>query len=164
MHIYSFGASSFDELALGASGKAFIPKPSRIALDKFLRTDQQYKVQQISGGRHHIAILVSIDQSKTCLLTCGSNEKQQLGRDGSWSKLEPIDIGAHFITQVAVGYFHNVLLTSAGQVFSFGCNTCGQLGLNSDAESSLKPSLIKALGNLHSNFAELRTDFLIFSP
>ncbi|XP_015787614.1 probable E3 ubiquitin-protein ligase HERC3 [Tetranychus urticae] len=175
MSVFSFGSTSFHELALGAIEQPFISTPTQIDLNKHLKAafgetvncssetscdtvnDHgllsedlfKFKVEQVTGGRNHIIILLHDEEkSKSILLSCGSNERQQLGREGSWSKLLAVqNFGSHFVNQVSCGYFHNSILTDAGQIFSWGCNQFGQLGLAKDFESIGKPSLIKILAH-----------------
>ena len=54
-----------------------------------------------------------------------------------------------FIREVCCGYQHTLALTINGQVYSWGNNEAGQLGLGSKAPSCVrKPKLIESLKNV----------------
>ena len=48
-----------------------------------------------------------------------------------------------FITQVACGRVHTLLLTSSGFVYTFGKNQCGQLGLGAAQLSQPENNLME---------------------
>jgi len=145
MSFYSFGSSTYHELGFGAIDEPNVLLPTRVNLDKFVSYGTSFK--QAVGGKSHIVVLTSSSSDHSLILTCGSNEKQQLGRKGSCSKLLPVEyFNSYFINQICSGTNHNLVLTDAGQVFSWGCNLFGQLGTESTLESDGQPSLIKSLG------------------
>ncbi|RWS07496.1 putative E3 ubiquitin-protein ligase HERC4-like isoform X2 [Dinothrombium tinctorium] len=86
---------------------------------------------------------------KSFVLSCGSNEKEQLGRQGTWKKFEAVECLNHYsVVQIASGFNHNLVLTEAGQVFAWGCNLYGQLGISRSSDTYVsKPMLIKRLGH-----------------
>ncbi|XP_045437769.1 probable E3 ubiquitin-protein ligase HERC4 isoform X5 [Pipistrellus kuhlii] len=49
------------------------------------------------------------------------------------------------IVQVACGYYHSLALSKASEVFSWGQNKYGQLGLGTDSKKQASPQLIKSL-------------------
>ena len=57
-------------------------------------------------------------------------------------------IQSHFISQIACGYDHVLLLTSSGFLYSFGKNALGQLGHQSSGEEMKEPAIIFQLLNL----------------
>ncbi|XP_065827244.1 probable E3 ubiquitin-protein ligase HERC3 isoform X2 [Oscarella lobularis] len=59
---------------------------------------------------------------------------------------QPFSVG-HFITQVACGNDHTLLLSSHGLSFAFGIGSRGQLGLG-DSATHTQPQLIEHLGGL----------------
>ncbi|RWS24487.1 E3 ubiquitin-protein ligase HERC4-like protein, partial [Leptotrombidium deliense] len=80
--------------------------------------------------------------------SCGSNERNQLGREGTWKRFQVIpELNNHLVVQLSCGYNHSLALTEAGQVFGFGCNLFGQLGIRTEHESLPKPTLIKKLAH-----------------
>ncbi|CAN0414947.1 unnamed protein product [Laminaria digitata] len=65
------------------------------------------------------------------MYTFGKNDHGQLGLEGGRSRLSPerhpTCTGA--IKQLACGYYHTVALSKSGEVFAFGRNDYGQLGI-----------------------------------
>ena len=53
------------------------------------------------------------------------------------------------VLSVACGSFHSALLTSTGEVWTFGINNYGQLGLGSQ-QNSAKPKKVKNIPAIHS--------------
>lgn len=49
------------------------------------------------------------------------------------------------IVQVACGYYHSLALSKASEVFCWGQNKYGQLGLGTDCKKQTSPQLIKSL-------------------
>lgn len=86
------------------------------------------------------------------LFSWGSNSEGQLG-------LNVINISEHIprmvktlgtnvIVQVACGIKHVLALTNNGEIYAWGSNCEGQLGLGSDTNKELKPKLISSLISL----------------
>jgi E3 ubiquitin-protein ligase HERC4 len=49
------------------------------------------------------------------------------------------------IVQIACGHFHTLALTNAGELYSFGSNSYGQLGLGCETAKENKPRLIASI-------------------
>lgn len=49
------------------------------------------------------------------------------------------------VVQISCGQFHSLVLTNSGELYGFGSNIHGQLGLGFDSEKVTKPTLIKSL-------------------
>ena len=59
---------------------------------------------------------------------------------------EQVDgLEAHNITQVACGAQHTLAQNEWGEVFAWGSNSNGQLGLNLDESMILAPKMVKSL-------------------
>ena len=54
-------------------------------------------------------------------------------------------LGTAQIVSIACGQFHTLALTNSGDLYSFGDNTNGQLGLGSTSEKENRPTLVKSL-------------------
>lgn len=104
------------------------------------------KVTAISGGQEHALLLTS---SGRVFSVASSTERYptfgQLGIPGlTWSTRPsgPVDtcheitaLKGSKITQVAAGDYHSLVLTKDGQVFAFGDNSFGQLGVTYNPSS-----------------------------
>ncbi|KAF2459268.1 regulator of chromosome condensation 1/beta-lactamase-inhibitor protein II [Lineolata rhizophorae] len=113
------------------------------------------KVTAIAGGQEHVLLLTSHGRVFSAAASGESYPKRgQLGVPGlTWlSRPEgPFDachelttLKGFDIVRVAAGDYHSLVLDREGRVFSFGDNQFGQLGIETDAESSMvdAPSLI----------------------
>ncbi|XP_019887375.1 probable E3 ubiquitin-protein ligase HERC4 isoform X1 [Ooceraea biroi] len=83
------------------------------------------------------------------LFSWGSNGKGQLGLN-STDSIERVPhmiktLATKTVVQVACGVEHSVALTNDGEVYSWGSNMDGQLGLGSNVGCELKPTRIPAL-------------------
>ena len=125
--VYCFGNTENGELGLGGIEEEHIlvPRKQRLSHDR-----RKYSLVQLASGRNHTLLLLrNIAHDQNAVFSCGSNERLQLGRIGSWKKLESINaLLAHNIIQIACGTNHCLVLSEAGQIFSWGCNLFGQLG------------------------------------
>lgn len=57
-------------------------------------------------------------------------------------------LGTNVIVQVACGIKHVLALTNNGEIYAWGSNAEGQLGLGTDVIKELKPKLISSLISL----------------
>lgn len=156
MNIFCFGQTQNGELGLGGIEEDSITRPTiPIPLVNTINEKgSQYTIKSIACGQYHSLILLSKsmddgnEDGQSLVLSCGSNERSQLGRHGSWKRFEEIDaLRVHQIKSLACGSNHSLALTEAGQVFSWGDNSYGQLGIGKiDAEIIAKPHFIKKLG------------------
>ena len=158
--LFCFGNNINGELGLPSWQDDIVVSPVK---NKSLRLNQcNYFIKQIAIGRNHTLILLatptyafgeketseSESLTSTILLSCGSNEMSQLGRSGSWRKFDTVEnLSQHFIQQITCGSNHNLVLTSAGQVFAWGCNLFCQLGLGHREDSVKRPTLVKKLAH-----------------
>ncbi|KAI2658144.1 putative E3 ubiquitin-protein ligase HERC4 [Labeo rohita] len=110
--------------------------------------------------------VVSLDAQNIVAVSCGEahtlalNDKGQvfawgLGSDGQLglSNIEDCirvprtvkSLSEVHITQVACGYWHSLALATGGQIFSWGQNKYGQLGLGKQGASVSSPKVIQSL-------------------
>lgn len=127
--VYCFGNTQNGELGLGGIEEEHIlaPRKQRLPYDR-----RKYHLIQLASGSHHTLLLLkSIQFDHNVVFSCGLNESLQLGRGGSWKRLEQVDgLNYHNIINISCGYNNNLVLSDAGQLFSWGCNRFGQLGNN----------------------------------
>ncbi|MGV8039016.1 MAG: PKD domain-containing protein [Thermoanaerobaculaceae bacterium] len=87
-------------------------------------------VEVAAGGNHNLAI-----RSDGQVLSWGVNDSGQLGYGTSWALSEQPRVvsGLSKVVAAAAGYEHSLALSSAGEVWSWGGNSWGQLGSGSTA-------------------------------
>jgi alpha-tubulin suppressor-like RCC1 family protein len=81
----------------------------------------------------------------------GLNNHGQLGQNDTQNYNSPYPIyffEDYDIVKLETGDYHAILVTAAGEVFVWGYNNHGQLGLGSSAGSQIAPVLSPALSNL----------------
>ena len=86
------------------------------------------EVVKAACGLHHSIFLTAEGR----LYACGNNENGQLGLRETKSRPTPTmleDCKSLCFTDISCGYYHTLALTDHGEVFSFGRNDKGQLGI-----------------------------------
>lgn len=91
------------------------------------------------------------------LFAWGSNSSGQCGleNDSSATYTTPKlvkSLATKQVIQIACGQFHSLALTNSGEIYSFGSNLHGQLGLGFDSEKISKPTLLKSLAGVPISF------------
>ncbi|XP_043789203.1 X-linked retinitis pigmentosa GTPase regulator-like [Apis laboriosa] len=123
--LFVFGSNDWGQLGLGH--KNHISKPSCV---KILKPE---KVTHVACGRAHTLICTVAEK----IFACGSDQEGQLGRgisaigDSASTPVLVYDSGptGSKIVQIVAGSHHSLALTSDGNVFAWGSNLEGQLGL-----------------------------------
>lgn len=87
------------------------------------------------------------------LFVWGSNSSGQCGLENDSSAVYPVpklvkSLATKQIVQIACGQFHSLALTNSGELYSFGSNLHGQLGLGFETEKVTKPTLVKSLAGV----------------
>ncbi|KAI3636029.1 hypothetical protein MIR68_005910 [Amoeboaphelidium protococcarum] len=101
-----------------------------------LRAFGKETVVALGSGENHIFAITSDDT----LWAFGANDEYQLGRRVSSrfkNNLDPYEIKGfgkrqsilHQIVKITGGAYHTMYVSSNGELYAFGCNNCGQLGL-----------------------------------
>ena len=57
-------------------------------------------------------------------------------------------LGTRFVVQIACGLKHTLALTNNGEIYAWGSNEEGQLGLGQDIKKEVKPKLISSLATI----------------
>jgi alpha-tubulin suppressor-like RCC1 family protein len=130
--VFSFGSNINGELGLGEMGGRDIPT--------LITNPKIGRIIAISAGYNHSLLLNSRGQ----VFAFGSNEVGKLGRDNMNKSFIPLLVktsGLGKIVAISAGSDDSFLLNSQGQVFGFGDNDHGQLGLG-DIKSRNTPTLI----------------------
>lgn len=132
---YSWGYNDRGQLGLGST----ISKSHTPRLIESLR--EKYNISFAAVSYHHSAVVTTTGE----LLTFGMNDCGQLGLDHTQHQHTPqlVDtLSSQVITKVACGLYHTVVVTAEGEVYSFGKNDYGQLGLG-HARNVKVPSIVK---------------------
>ena len=100
---------------------------------------------QVATGIHHSLFL----NNKGQVFACGANYNGQLGLGGGdREKITPQLVSQLIdIVQIAAGYYYSLCLSNAGQIYSFGNNDSGQLGLGDNVNSNT-PKVILQLNHI----------------
>lgn len=102
-----------------------------------------------AGGNHSVALFEKIDKDGkliTKVLTWGDNTFGQLGHslDNSMSKLPQEVVGLTTrIIAIAAGDNHTLAVDESGQVWAWGRNAFGQLGLGEKDKNNFSPEPLK---------------------
>ncbi|XP_033622450.1 probable E3 ubiquitin-protein ligase HERC4 isoform X7 [Fukomys damarensis] len=133
--VYTCGCNDLDQLGHEKSRK----KPEQV-----VALDAQNIVAVSCGEAHTLAL-----NDKGQVYAWGLDSDGQLGLLGSEECIRvPRNIKSLSdiqIVQVACGYHHSLALSKASEVFCWGQNKYGQLGLGIDCKRQTSPQLIKSL-------------------
>lgn len=134
--IYTFGTNKHGQLGLSTSNN-METKPQRI--------EGFNDIIQVACGREHTAFITKEGN----IYTCGSNENGQLDLGLQiHSSNKPLQIrGFNKVKQVACGMFHTAFITESGEVYTFGSNSDGELGLNNVTDKYI-PTLIPSFNKI----------------
>ncbi|KAL1117573.1 hypothetical protein AAG570_003888 [Ranatra chinensis] len=106
---------------------------------------EAYRVKNVSCGENFSMALSEWGQ----VFTWGGNTLSQLGADTGEETLSKPKIvkklATVIVVQVACGYNHCLALTNKGELYTWGSNENGQLGLGLKDKSVREPSLVSSL-------------------
>ena len=127
--LYAFGANAVGQLGNATNNGTNNPNPTPTPVSL---PGQSGQITQIAAGDGHSLVLTSSGQ----LDAFGANRVGQLGSatNSGTNNPNPTPVLVSLpgqsgqITQIAAGGFHNLVLTSGGQLYAFGENEAGQLG------------------------------------
>ncbi|XP_058120620.1 probable E3 ubiquitin-protein ligase HERC4 isoform X2 [Anopheles coustani] len=107
-----------------------------------------YIITQISCGTAHSLALTNWGQ----VFSWGSNALGQLGHELEIGRqptprlIKPI--AAKHVVQIASGQYHCLALTNSGELYAWGSNAYGQLGIGSTSEKVSTPTLVESLAGV----------------
>ena len=129
--LYVFGWNSSGQLGLGNRNLQLVPIQNHFF-------DQLSSIKQIVSGKHSMVLLENGD-----LYVFGSNDYGQLGLGNRNLQLLPIQNNFFDqlspITEIILGADHSIILLDNGDLYVFGMNDYGQLGLD-HTENQLLPA------------------------
>lgn len=133
--LFTWGKNDSGQLGDGSNLNAFTPKD----ITSRLRLALNDQIILIAAGSSHSALLTKEGR----LFLWGRNVYGQVGDQNNTSKNNPVEITSSFnlttnekIISIALGWGHSVALTSNGRLFTWGFNTFGQLGNNTQEDES----------------------------
>jgi alpha-tubulin suppressor-like RCC1 family protein len=160
------GANNIVSISAGSNHSLFLDKNGKVYscgyncsgqlglednIDKYNLVQIQFptKIAEIAAGDLHSLALTE----EGSIYSFGDNRHGKLGLSCANFHDEPVWSPTlipfpHKIISIAAGMNHSLLLTLDGQVYSFGCNSSGELGLDkldtlqSDIKSRFVPTLI----------------------
>jgi alpha-tubulin suppressor-like RCC1 family protein len=134
----SWGKNDMGQLGLGSGNRDEVLKPKLASI----LTDAG-GVVQVSAGAHHCVALARSGS----VYTWGANRRGQLG-DGflnSCATPQTLPQLRHRpVIEISCGEAHTLARTVGGNIYSWGENVQGQLGL-SDTKTRLRPELVRSL-------------------
>lgn len=105
-----------------------------------------YNVRQVCCGAAHS---VALNEWGQCFVW-GSNSRGQLAKPMASEAMCEIpklvkQLATRHVVQIASGLYHTMALTDGGELFAWGSNAYGQLGLGEFGEPVSQPTLVTAL-------------------
>ena len=127
--IYVWGRNTFGELGVGHTGQVSLPQKVTAPLDGLTIVDISVGYSGTSTTACHVLVLT--DQGR--MFACGWNGFGQLGNGTNTTQNTFVEIGAGTIWAkiYAIGssYGHSFAITTEGDLYAWGFNALGQLGL-----------------------------------
>jgi hypothetical protein len=131
--LYAFGENDFGQLGITANVATYEPNPSPTLVTL---PGASGPVTQIAAGGYHSLAVTSSGQ----LYAFGENAFGQLGITANVGTSEPnpsptlvsLPGASGPVTQMAAGALHSLAVTSSGQLYAFGANEFGQLGITAN--------------------------------
>ncbi|XP_078139122.1 putative E3 ubiquitin-protein ligase HERC3 [Centroberyx gerrardi] len=132
------------DLSAGDSVVAFIRSDGNVFV---IRTHESQDGSRVSGKQKNVR-----GKEKIRAVSCGDDTVTLLSEEGKVLCLgttytpRPLEISCHIpVSQVACGSQHSVALTKDGQVYTWGQNSRGQLGVGKKKPSVGSPQLLNSL-------------------
>ncbi|ETN59614.1 hect E3 ubiquitin ligase [Anopheles darlingi] len=144
--MYSCGNN--DHGQLGHDVESLPNKRPRMSRFKLLTALENYIITQACCGTAHSLALTNWGQ----VYSWGSNAVGQLGQETDTTRqIIPRlirSIAAKQVVQIAAGHYHCLALTNSGELYAWGSNAYGQLGLGMTNEKVSTPTLVQSLAGV----------------
>jgi alpha-tubulin suppressor-like RCC1 family protein len=159
--VYAWGSNSFGQLGIGCNSDQLLPK-------KVYGLEEE-NVITISCGGYHSMILTENGR----VFSWGSNKCGQLGTGKSTMVFNKSDKRKEFsnipkiisvknngkkvlIRKISCGLEHSLLLSRDGDIYVFGSNSCGQLGIDIDYNKQMN---LPVKMNCETKFIDIAAHF-----
>ena len=129
---------------LGHPGVQFHSGESAVIVPRAVAGLGKRQVTAVAAAKHHTLVCTSAGE----VWAMGSNRYGQLGVSTADTQAEPRRVSSLRcrVVAVAAANKHSVAVTSAGEIYTWGSNSLGQLGYGTfDSGSSVAPRLVEAL-------------------
>lgn len=135
--LYSWGHNGYCQLGNGTTNQGSVPTLIQGCL-------KDKKVVEISCGSHHSMCLTDTGE----VYTWGQNTCAQIGSGTTTNQSSPRKVSSLFggkkVVSIACGQISSIALLDTGEVYGWGYNGNGQLGLGNNI-NQLNPCLVNAL-------------------
>ena len=136
--VFTYGSNDFGQLGREGSQTRY----------ELVTGLSQYSITgAVSGANHCLAV----DQWGS-VFSWGSDESGQLGHNMGTNVLRVPrlvkTLATMKVTAVAAGMYHSCALTAAGQLYTWGNNSKGQLGLGRNNDMVFSPTLVESLAGV----------------
>jgi alpha-tubulin suppressor-like RCC1 family protein len=141
--VYSWGDNTH-----GQCGVANANESSNITTPTLITSIEHCR--QIACGHFHTLFLLREPtiEAKATVFSVGKGSEGQLGHRDYTDRFEPLAIFSlvtQNVVQIACGAEHSVVRTELGDIYSFGSNSYGQLGVGENVEKTATPQKIPQL-------------------
>jgi alpha-tubulin suppressor-like RCC1 family protein len=141
-HLYAFGDDQYGQLGT-TPGTGANPTPTVVRFPRLFpdRPNEQPVVTQVAAGANDTFAVISTG----ALFAFGDNSDGQLGVSAGFGTNDPTPTRVNLpdqVTQVAAGADYTLALTSTGQLYAFGNNEYGQLGIPTAVQKTATPTLV----------------------
>ncbi|QWB99390.1 hypothetical protein KHQ88_04290 [Mycoplasmatota bacterium] len=140
--VFTWGHNSYGKLGLAGGSNQNTP----VDITDNFNLEENEKIVYISAGRDNNAIITSMNR----VFTFGVNAYGQLGNgeiNNPWEETiytpqditDAFELEDDYIVKIDLGNNHSMALSAYGQVFAWGDNEYGQLGIGDEDEQVLEP-------------------------
>ncbi|XP_076648302.1 HECT and RLD domain containing E3 ubiquitin ligase 4 [Halictus rubicundus] len=136
--MFCWGSTIHGELGLGGIEDENILSPREV---DFIKAAE---IEQIACGENFTVVVTQHGQ----IYSCGNNDYGQLGHEKGMKRLQLVDapgLNVLVFKKVTCGAHHTLAVNEWGQLFSWGSNADGQLGLDSKTVMECTPRMVKVL-------------------
>jgi alpha-tubulin suppressor-like RCC1 family protein len=148
-HVLTWGGNTYGQLGNGTFESSFIP--IYVLNDDNLPFEN---VIAIASGTNHVLLLTENND----LWAWGKNENGQLADNTPTAYNRPIHVTglpSNRIIQIAAGDAHSMVLLDNGEIWSWGDNSFGQLGLGGIVSSMIPAQVLQENGNPLTNIVAI---------
>ena len=152
-NVWTWGQNTYGQLGNMTTASSTTPNPNPINISALSGHPFNYvKITAIACGSGHS---IAIDENGN-VWAWGNNLMRQLGNGSTTDSSTPINISAPVaspinnvkITDITCGQYHNMAIDENGNVWAWGRNTSGQLGLGDTTTVVNRPTKVTALSDV----------------